>query len=55
MRSCVRATPCRPCKAMARPVDKLALHYGKAMTFIKMFGNSNEQTKRMFKSRLKVR
>ncbi|GFR52365.1 hypothetical protein Agub_g14924 [Astrephomene gubernaculifera] len=48
-------TWCRPCKAMQRPVQKLAEHYKDHIVFVKLFGNANKQTKKMFKERFQVR
>ncbi len=47
-------TWCRPCKGMQRPFQKMAAHYP-ALACIKLFGNANVQTKRLFKDRLRVR
>lgn len=47
-------TWCRPCKAMAKPLSRMAQHYKDSYVFIKLFANSNEQTKRIFKDVLKV-
>jgi len=48
-------TWCRPCKAMQRPIQKLAAHYSGPAVFLKLFGNSNDKTKALFKERLKIR
>lgn len=48
-------TWCRPCKAMQRPAQKLAQHYKETFNFVKLFGNSNQQTKQLFKETLKIR
>lgn len=48
-------TWCRSCKGMQRPMQKLAAQYKDQAVFIKLFGNSNSQTKLLFKDRLKVR
>lgn len=47
-------TWCRPCKAMQRPYQKLADLYSGAV-FVKLFGNANNNTKSLFKDRLRVR
>lgn len=47
-------TWCRPCKAMQKPILKMAEAY-KTVTFVKLFGNANVQTKTLFKDRLKIR
>lgn len=47
-------TWCRPCKAMQRPYQKLATLYNGAV-FLKLFGNANANTKRLFKERLLIR
>lgn len=47
-------TWCRPCKSMMRPFEKLAAVYPN-MTFLKLYGNSNASTKKLFKERFKVR
>lgn len=48
-------TWCRPCKSMQRPAQKLAAHYKEGLRVVKIFGNSNQQTKELFKKVLKVR
>ncbi|KAG2444159.1 hypothetical protein HYH02_009098 [Chlamydomonas schloesseri] len=48
-------TWCRPCKGMQRPVQKLAEHYKDHIVFVKLFGNANKQTKRIFKERFQIR
>ncbi|GAX81051.1 hypothetical protein CEUSTIGMA_g8486.t1 [Chlamydomonas eustigma] len=48
-------TWCRPCKAMQRPVERMAQHYKNSFNFVKLFGNSNEKTKELFKHKLQVR
>ncbi|KAG2485016.1 hypothetical protein HYH03_016219 [Edaphochlamys debaryana] len=48
-------TWCRPCKAMQRPVQRLAEHYKDSIVFVKLFGNANKQTKQLFKNRFQVR
>ncbi len=47
-------TWCRPCKGMQRAFQRLAQHYPD-LACIKLFGNANDQTKRLFKDRLRVR
>eukprot|EP01024_Parvocaulis_polyphysoides_P061484 TRINITY_DN6811_c0_g5_i1.p1 TRINITY_DN6811_c0_g5~~TRINITY_DN6811_c0_g5_i1.p1 ORF type:complete len:409 (+),score=55.72 TRINITY_DN6811_c0_g5_i1:62-1288(+) len=47
-------TWCRPCKAIQRPYQKLAEAYND-VKFIKFYGNANDDTKNLFKNRLKVR
>lgn len=47
-------TWCRPCKGMQRPFQRMAQHYPQ-LACIKLFGNANDQTKRLFKDRLRVR
>ena len=39
---------------MHKPLQRMAKHYQDSFIFIKLFGNSNEQTKRLFKNVLKV-
>lgn len=46
-------TWCRPCKGVAKPYERMADHYGSAI-FLKLYGNANVQTKRLFQ-RLKIR
>lgn len=48
-------TWCRPCKAMQRPVQKIAEHYKDHVVVVKLFGNANSKTKELFKDRLQVR
>jgi len=48
-------TWCRPCRSMQRSVIKMAQQYKQYFTVVKLFGNSNTQTKRLFKDVLKVR
>ncbi|KAF5833967.1 thioredoxin-like protein [Dunaliella salina] len=48
-------TWCRPCKGMQRPAHKLAERYKDSTVWMKLFGNANEQTKTLFKDRLKIR
>ncbi|KXZ48459.1 hypothetical protein GPECTOR_27g629 [Gonium pectorale] len=48
-------TWCRPCKGMQRPVQKLAEHYKDHIVFVKLFGNANKQTKKIFKERYQIR
>lgn len=47
-------TWCRPCRALARPLATLAAHYPSA-TFLKLHGNTDDGTKRLFRDVLKVR
>lgn len=47
-------TWCRPCKGMQRTYQRLADAYPNVV-FLKLFGNANDQTKRIFKERLKIR
>jgi hypothetical protein len=51
---CVALTWCRPCKGLQKPLQRMAKHYKDSFIFIKLFGNSNEQTTRLFKDVLKV-
>eukprot|EP00884_Botryococcus_braunii_P015389 jgi/Botrbrau1/2533/Bobra.0079s0021.1 len=46
-------TWCRPCKMLTKPLQAMAKHY--PARFIKFYGNSNEDTKNMFKNRFKAR
>eukprot|EP00199_Chlamydomonas_sp_CCMP681_P001993 CAMPEP_0119107476 /NCGR_PEP_ID=MMETSP1180-20130426/10405_1 /TAXON_ID=3052 ORGANISM="Chlamydomonas cf sp, Strain CCMP681" /NCGR_SAMPLE_ID=MMETSP1180 /ASSEMBLY_ACC=CAM_ASM_000741 /LENGTH=377 /DNA_ID=CAMNT_0007092971 /DNA_START=1 /DNA_END=1134 /DNA_ORIENTATION=+ len=48
-------TWCRPCKGMQRPAQRLAEAYKDSTLWVKCFGNANEQTKSLFKDRLKIR
>jgi thioredoxin-like negative regulator of GroEL len=45
---------CRPCKSLTRPLEKLAAHYEDGAVFIKVMGDTNNSTKRLFKNRLQV-
>eukprot|EP01023_Acetabularia_acetabulum_P044590 TRINITY_DN4480_c2_g2_i1.p1 TRINITY_DN4480_c2_g2~~TRINITY_DN4480_c2_g2_i1.p1 ORF type:complete len:313 (+),score=83.12 TRINITY_DN4480_c2_g2_i1:151-1089(+) len=47
-------TWCRPCKGIQRPYQKLAEAYND-VKFIKFYGNANDNTKNLFKNRLKAR
>lgn len=47
-------TWCRPCKGLQMPFQKLAEKY-KGVKFVKFYGNANENTKRLFRDRLKAR
>jgi calmodulin len=47
-------TWCRPCRALARPLATLAAHYPDAL-FLKLYGNTDDETKRLFRDVLKVR
>jgi len=47
-------TWCRPCKGFQKHFQKLAEHYTNAR-FAKFYGNSNENTKALFKDELKVK
>lgn len=47
-------TWCRPCRALARPLATLASAYPTA-TFLKLYGNTDDNTKRLFRDVLKVR
>ena len=53
---CLKATLtwCRPCKRMEPVYAKCANHYRSAL-FLKLTGNENEQTKSLFKEKLKAR
>jgi thioredoxin-related protein len=42
--------PCRPCKGVGKPYEKLAARYAKSAVFLKLFGNANAGCKRLFKS-----
>lgn len=46
---------CRPCKAVQRSIEKLAEHYNDSIAFVKLYGNANSATKKLFKERLCVR
>ena len=46
---------CRPCRSLTRPMEKLATHYHDGAVFAKVLGDVNDNTKRFFKDRLKVR
>jgi hypothetical protein len=50
---CTPPPPRRPCKAVAKPFEKVADAYPGA-TFLKLYGNANSSCKRMFKL-LKIR
>lgn len=50
----VALTWCRPCKGINVPLSRMAQHYKDSYVFIKLFGNSNVQTKRLFNDILKV-
>jgi thiol-disulfide isomerase/thioredoxin len=43
---------CRPCKSLTRPFEKLASHYQDGAVFVKVLGDSNDNTKRLFKNKL---
>lgn len=45
---------CRPCKALTRPLEKMAEHYQDGALFVKVLGDTNDNTKRFFKNRLQV-
>lgn len=47
-------TWCRPCKGLQMPFQKLADKY-RDVKFVKFYGNANENTKRLFRDRLKAR
>lgn len=46
---------CRPCKSLTRPLEKLAEHYRDGAVFLKILGDTNDNTKRFFKNRLSVK
>lgn len=48
-------TWCRPCRALLMPYGKLAERYRDDAKFIKFYGNANENTKALFRDRLKAR
>lgn len=48
-------TWCRPCRALLLPYGKLAERYKDEAKFIKFYGNANENTKVLFRDRLKAR
>ena len=48
-------TWCRPCKRILVPYQKCAAAYKDSTIFVKFHGNENEDTKRFFKEKLKVR
>lgn len=48
-------TWCRPCRALLTPYGKLAERYRDDAKFIKFYGNANENTKSLFRDRLKAR
>lgn len=48
-------TWCRPCRALLTPYGKLAERYKDEAKFIKFYGNANENTKVLFRDRLKAR
>ena len=41
---------CRPCKSLGRPLQKLAKHYEEGAIFVKVLGDTNDNTKRFFKN-----
>eukprot|EP00878_Enallax_costatus_P006243 GHUV01006546.1.p1 GENE.GHUV01006546.1~~GHUV01006546.1.p1 ORF type:complete len:282 (+),score=101.97 GHUV01006546.1:468-1313(+) len=47
-------TWCRPCKAVARPYEKMASTYSSHAVFLKLFGNANMSCKRLF-TQFKIR
>lgn len=44
-----------PCRALLTPYGKLAERYSDKAKFIKFYGNANENTKSLFRDRLKAR
>eukprot|EP00892_Ulva_mutabilis_P002394 jgi/Ulvmu1/12155/UM085_0019.1 len=46
---------CRPCKSLGRPLQKFAEHYQDGAIFVKVLGDTNDNTKRFFKNKLKVK
>lgn len=42
---------CRPCKSLTRPLQKLASHYREGAIFVKVLGDTNDNTKRFFKTK----
>lgn len=42
---------CRPCKSLGRPLEKFAAHYQDGAIFVKVLGDTNDNTKRFFKNK----
>ncbi|GAB4819539.1 hypothetical protein N2152v2_006585 [Parachlorella kessleri] len=48
-------TWCRPCKRFQPSYEKAAEYYADDVVFLKLYGNSNDSTKHVFKDKLKCR
>ncbi len=46
---------CRPCKRIAPAYQRLAANYSSAAVFLRLNGNDSDETKRLFKKKLRVR
>lgn len=48
-------TWCRPCKGMQKAIQNLAEHYKNGVHMLRLYGNSNDECKHLFKDRLLTR